>query len=125
MAGSKNILIIEDERFISEMYARMLEKAGYKVDFAYSGQEGIKVATKKHYDLILLDIMMPITDGMEVLQNLRGEGGRGLPDTKIVILTNLAQPKSSKDALQAKADGYLIKTDVIPSKLVEIVDGLI
>jgi two-component system, chemotaxis family, chemotaxis protein CheY len=125
MAGSKKILIVEDDQFISEMYARALRSAGYKVDFALNGREGIQKARKAAYDLVLLDIMMPELTGMEVLQNLRGPDGRGLERTKIVILTNLAQDRQSKAALSAQADGYLIKADVVPSKLLKIINQLL
>lgn len=125
MAGSKKILIVEDDQMISQMYARVLAKAGYKVDFAQSGETAIPMAEKGNYNLLLLDIMMPRMTGIEVLQKLRGANGHGLPDTKIVILTNLAQSKQSKEALAAQADGYLIKADVVPSKLLEIIQDII
>ena len=94
MAGSKTILFIEDDKPISEMYARVLEREGFKVDFAYNGTDGLNMATNKDYDLILLDIMMPEMNGIEVLRRLRGEDGHGHDATKIVILTNLAQDLS-------------------------------
>ncbi len=125
MAGSKTILFIEDDRPIAEMYARLLEKEGYQVDFAYDGAEGLHKAQTKHYALILLDIMMPELTGIEVLQKLRGEDGRGAADTKIVILTNLAQNKTSQEALRAQADGYIIKADIVPSQLTGIVKQLL
>lgn len=125
MAGSKKILIVEDDQFISEMYARTLTNNGYKVDFALNGREGMARAKKINYDLILLDIMMPEMTGMEVLQNLRGPDGKGLENTKIVILTNLAQDRQSKLALSSQADGYLIKADVVPSKLLAIINQLL
>lgn len=125
MAGSKTILFIEDDRPISEMYARVLTRQGYHVDFAYDGAEGLQKAQAKAYDLILLDIMMPEMTGMEVLAKLRGEDGKGNPDTKIVILTNLAQDKTSQEALKAEADGYIIKADIVPSQLAELIAKLI
>ena len=125
MAGSKTILIVEDEELIAKMYARMLEHGGYQVDFANNGAEGLQKAQQKHYDLVLLDIMMPELTGIEVLNKLRGEDGHGNPDTKIVILTNLAQDKTSQEALKAQADGYIIKADIVPSQLVSIVTKLI
>ncbi len=125
MAGSKRILLIEDDQMISDMYARVLKKDGYEVDFALNGQTGIDMAKKGSYNLILLDIMMPQVTGIDVLHELRGPDGKGLSESKIVILTNLAQPKQSKEALESQADGYLIKADVVPSKLVEIVKQLI
>ncbi len=125
MAGSKNILFIEDDKPIAEMYARVLEHAGYHVDFAYDGNEGLKKALEGHYSLILLDIMMPEKTGIEVLRVLRGDDGQGHPETKIVILTNLAQNKTSQEALRAQADGYIIKADIVPSQLAGIISKLI
>ena len=125
MAGSKTILFIEDDKPISEMYARVLEREGYKVDFAYNGTDGLNMATNRTYDLILLDIMMPEMNGIEVLRRLRGEDGHGHDATKIVILTNLAQDKTSQEALKAQADGYIIKADIVPSQLAGLVGELI
>ena len=125
MAGSKTILFIEDDKPIAEMYARVLERGGYEVDFAYNGTEGLAKVALKHYDLILLDIMMPEKTGIEVLHELRGEDGQGNPDTKIVILTNLAQDKTSQEALKAQADGYIIKADIVPSQLAGLISKLV
>jgi CheY-like chemotaxis protein len=125
MAGSKTILFIEDDKPIAEMYARVLEREGYSVEFAYNGNEGLQKAQTKHFDLVLLDIMMPEMSGIEVLKLLRGEDGHGSPDTKIVILTNLAQDKTSQEALKSQADGYIIKADIVPSQLAGIVKKLI
>lgn len=124
MAGSKTILFVEDDRPISEMYARVLNRHGYRVDFSYNGDDAVQKAQSKHYDIILLDIMMPGKTGIEVLQILRGEDGTGLPDTRIIILTNLAQDRTSREALRSQADGYIIKADIVPSQLVEIINGL-
>jgi CheY-like chemotaxis protein len=125
MAGSKTILFIEDDKPIAEMYARVLEHEGYHVEFAFNGIEGLQKTHAKTYDLILLDIMMPEKTGIEVLHELRGPDGKGSPDTKIVILTNLAQDKTSQEALQAQADGYIIKADIVPSELAGIIAKLI
>jgi len=125
MAGSKTILFVEDDKPIAEMYSRVLERVGYQVEFAYNGAEGLRKAQSKHYDLILLDIMMPEKTGIEVLDELRGADGSGSPDTKIVILTNLAQDKTSQEALKAQADGYIIKADIVPSQLASIIAELL
>ena len=125
MAGSKTILFVEDDKPIAEMYARVLAREGYQIEFAYNGAEGLKKARAKQYDLILLDIMMPEKTGIEVLNELRGKDGTGNPGTKIVILTNLAQDKTSQEALKSQADGYIIKADIVPSELVGIINKLI
>lgn len=123
MAGSKHILIVEDDQFIAEMYAKGLAKAGLKVDMALDGNQALKTAESNHYDLILLDIMMPGMTGIDVLHKLRAD--KRFDQTKIVILTNLAQDDASKEALSAKADGYIIKADVVPSQLAKMVKELI
>lgn len=125
MAGSKTILFIEDDKPIAEMYSRVLEREGYQVEFAYNGEEGLEKASAKSYDLILLDIMMPEKTGIDVLHELRGPDGTGHSETKIVILTNLAQDKTSQEALKAQADGYIIKADIVPSQLAGIISKLI
>jgi DNA-binding response OmpR family regulator len=123
MAGSKTILFVEDDGAISDMYTRVLSREGFKVDFAYDGDEAIQKATQTHYDLILLDIMMPKLTGIEVLHQLREQNGPTMIGTKIIVLTNLAQDKTSQEALKAEADGYLIKADIVPSQLAKLVGG--
>ena len=122
MAGSRHILFVEDDRAISEMYSRILTKNGYKVDFAFDGAEGLQKAQTHHFDLILLDIMMPEMTGLEVLEKLRGEDGSGSPDTKIVILTNFAQDETSDKARDLHADGFIVKADVVPSQLILLLE---
>ncbi|MBW4061933.1 response regulator [Candidatus Saccharibacteria bacterium] len=123
MAGSKTILFVEDDRPISEMYARLLIKAGFEVDFAYDGLEALAKSATKSYDLILLDIMMPGKSGIEVLHELRKNPGFNA--TRIIILTNLAQDKTSQEAIRSQADGYLVKADIIPSQLMAVVKEIL
>lgn len=124
MAAIKNILCIEDDLFIGEMYARSLRKAGYQVDLIASGEEGLKAATTKQYDLILLDILLPEKHGTEILQTLRGSGQDLVPHSRILVLTNFSQDEESRLAMQNKADGYLIKADITPRKLISIIESL-
>lgn len=124
MPQIKNILCIEDDLFIGEMYRRSLTKAGYTVDLISNGAEGLKAATTKIYDLILLDVMLPEKKGTEVLQALRGEGVDLVPNSRILVLTNFDQDDESKLAMQSKADGYLIKADITPRRLLEIIKSL-
>ena len=121
MSKIQTILIIEDDRFISELYQRALKKAGYTVTTTITGPEGLKAAQDNVFDLILLDIMIPEITGIDILNNLRGEDNMGCPDTKIIITTNLDQDDASRAEMEAKADGYLIKADVTPRKLIGII----
>lgn len=124
MAGSRTILIIEDDRFISEMYARSLRKVGYEVDVVVSGNEGAQIAQQKPYDVILLDIMLPEKQGMEVLEELKRSDTPNLKNSRIIVLTNFEQDEESRAVMEQQADGYLIKADITPRKLIEIVNSL-
>jgi DNA-binding response OmpR family regulator len=121
MAGLRTILCIEDEHFISELYARALRKAGYDVTIMLSGSDGLIAAKTDQYDLILLDLMTPGLTGMEILSILRDPAKTPILHSKIIITTNLDQEESMREDLERKADGYLIKADITPKQLVAIV----
>ena len=120
----KTILVVEDDRFIGEMYVRSLQRSGYAVDWVTNGADGIEAATQRQYDLLLLDVMLPEKQGDEVLRQLRVEGGDKIPHSRVIVLTNFDQDDESRAAMQAKADGYLIKADITPKKLLEIISGM-
>ncbi|MEK7621147.1 MAG: response regulator, partial [Patescibacteria group bacterium] len=110
-------------RFIGEMYVRALNQAGYSVDWVLSGSDGLAAAKSKHYDFILLDLMLPEKKGNEVIGELRGEKNL-IPDTKVLILTNFDEDDKSREDLQQKVEAYLIKADITPRKLLEIIKEL-
>lgn len=120
----KTILIVEDDRFIGEMYVRSLKKAGYDVDWMVDGNDGLIAARNKQYDLILLDVMLPERRGSEILDALRGSNEDLIPHSKVVILTNYEQDDESRNAMEARADAYLIKAEITPSKLLAIIEQL-
>lgn len=120
----KTILVVEDDRFIGEMYVRSLRKEGFDVDWVVTGTEGYNSAIAKPYDLILLDIMLPEAQGTDVLAKLRNETEDKIPKSKVIVLTNFEQDDESRLAMQAKADGYLIKAEITPRKLIEIIKQL-
>lgn len=116
----KTILLIEDDLFIGEMYSRSLRKEGYQVDLIKDGREGLEAALTKEYDLILLDVILPQKKGTDILNTLRGSEDK-VPHSRIVVLTNYEQDDESRIAMQSKADGYLIKADITPRRLLEII----
>lgn len=118
-----SILVIEDDRFIGEMYVRSLRKAGYQVDWMVDGNDGLIAARNKPYDAILLDIMLPERRGSEILQVLRGQQDL-IPNTKVVVLTNFDQDEHSRMAMEHNADAYLIKAEITPKKLLSIIEKL-
>lgn len=124
MGTIKTILIIEDDRFIGEMYVRSLKKAGYDVDWMIDGNDGLVAARNKPYDAILLDVMLPERRGGDILKALRGNGEDLIPNSKVIVLTNFEQDDESRAAMQQNADAYLIKAEITPRKLIEILTSL-
>ncbi|MFY9228527.1 MAG: response regulator [Candidatus Microsaccharimonas sp.] len=120
----KTILIIEDDRFIGEMYVRSLKKADYIVDWMVDGNDGLIAARNKPYDLILLDVMLPERRGTEILAALRGGSEDLIPNSKVIVLTNFEQDDESRLAMEKHADAYLIKAEITPSKLMSVIQQL-
>lgn len=120
----KSILCIEDDRFIGEMYVRSLKNAGYDVDWMVDGNDGLVAARNKPYDLILLDIMLPEKRGSEILQALKGDSPDKIANTRIIVMTNFDQDEQSRVAMQNDVDGYLIKAEITPRKLIDIIAKL-
>jgi DNA-binding response OmpR family regulator len=120
----KSILIVEDDRFIGEMYVRSLKKAGYDVDWMVDGNDGLIAARNKPYDVILLDVMLPERRGNEILQILRGGAEDLIPGSKVIVLTNFDQSEQARQTMEQHADGYLIKAEITPKKLLSVIDKL-
>lgn len=120
----KKILCIEDEHFISELYARALRKSGYDVTTMLSGDDGLQVAQTDQYDIILLDIMVPGITGIEVLKKLRDPSVTPHLKAKIIITTNLDEPEDIRRQIEHLADGYLIKAEITPKLLVDFIDKI-
>lgn len=118
-----NILIIEDERFISELYNRALEKAGHKVTICSDGEDGLREAETDNYDVILLDIMVPTMTGFEIMKRLRADDAKPLR-SKIIISTNLEQSEEDRENIERQADGYLVKAEMTPKELVAYLSQL-
>jgi CheY-like chemotaxis protein len=125
MGKINSVLVIEDDRFIGEMYVRSLKNAGYFVDWVTTGREGYAAASIRVYDLILLDIMLPEQTGIEVLNNLRNSpNGDLITKSRVIVLTNYDQDDESRESMQSQADGYLIKADITPRNLLEIIEQM-
>jgi len=99
------ILIVEDEKKVASFIKKGLEEENYAVDIAYDGEEGLVLAEINEYDLILLDIMLPKLDGMEVLRRIRGNGS-GVP---ILMLTAKDAVEDIVSGLDSGSDDYLTK----------------
>ncbi|MBI4040074.1 response regulator [Candidatus Daviesbacteria bacterium] len=111
----KKILLIEDDLFIRELYERTLGRAGYQVITAPDGEAGLTQAKDKP-DIILLDIMLPKINGINVLKKLKIDSDT--KDIPVVLLTNLGQESIVKEAFKIGASGYLMKMHLTPYEVV-------
>lgn len=116
MNGEKKILIIEDDQFLREFYQELLQGEGYTVDVAADGEVGAAKIKEGGYNLVLLDIMLPKKDGMQVLRELKLQPPKK-PNGPIVCLTNLGQDTVIKQCFELGASGYLIKSAMNPDQV--------
>ncbi|HTK04312.1 MAG TPA: response regulator [Candidatus Eisenbacteria bacterium] len=111
------VLIVDDDAFLSGIYATKLELEGFLVVTARDGEEGLKAAMREKPDLILLDVLMPKLDGFEVLKRLKAD-----PETKptpVIMLTNLGQKEDIEKGISDGAVDYLIKAHFVPAEAVD------
>ena len=101
----KNILIIEDEKEIRDGLAEVLEDAGFAVDSADNGQQGLDKIRKKDFDAVVTDLIMPVVGGMEVLRETK----RIKPHTCIILITAFATVDNAVEAMKAGASDYITK----------------
>lgn len=99
------ILVIEDEKKVSNFLRQALEEEHYAVDQAFDGEEGLELAEAYDYDLVILDLMLPKKAGMEVLRGLRGNGSK----TPVLVLTAKDAVTDKVSALDSGGDDYLTK----------------
>lgn len=99
------ILVAEDEQQLSHVLSSAMTASGYQVDVANNGQEAVDQAKENAYDVIILDIMMPVKSGLEALKEIRATGNR----TYIMMLTAMGEEDDKVTGLDAGADDYLTK----------------
>ena len=117
------VLIIEDDPLISRMYQKIFTFESFEVEVANDGQEGLDKARSFKPTLILLDIMMPKMNGLEVLEKLKAD-----PETKstpVIMLTNLAGQNDAETALSKGAVKYIIKSQYEPDQITDMVKEII
>ena len=99
------LLIVEDEKKLCDAIAKSLHGAGYEVDVCYDGDEALSMIFEEKYDLLVLDLNLPGTDGMEILRTLRQEN----EETKVLILSARSQIADKVEGLDAGANDYMEK----------------
>lgn len=114
------ILIVEDEQLLREAYERILSTEPYMVETATNGQEALDRCAKTDYDLVLLDLMMPVTDGVGFLQGMHARDDRSMP-SRVVILSNLSSGEELSKAMSLGAHRSVLKAELSPQELIATV----
>lgn len=114
MNNQKKILIVEDDQFLREFYQELLQAEGYVIDTAADGEIALEKLRGDVYDLVLLDIMLPKKDGLQILRELKVAPGK---PANIVVLSNLGQDTVIKECFNLGAQGFLIKSALDPDEI--------
>lgn len=113
----KKILIIEDERMLGEMYRDKFIQEGFDVVLAETAEQGIEAVRKEKPDLILLDILLPKTNGIGFMGWLKKE--KELSSILVIAFSNYDNPKTKKEAMESGIKEYLIKANYTPQEIVD------
>lgn len=116
MDQPKRILIVEDDQFLREFYQELLQSEGYAVDVAAEGEIALTKLTEGGFDLVLLDIMLPKKDGLQILKDSKANPPKR-NNGKVVMLTNIGQDAIIKQCFELGASGYMIKSALNPDQV--------
>jgi CheY-like chemotaxis protein len=114
---AKQILLIEDEELLINLLQRKLTEAGYDVRLARNGEEGLNTMREKNPDIVLLDIIMPVKGGFEVMEEMAKDDN--LKKIPIVIISNSGQPVELDRAKKLGAKDWMIKTEFDPTEVLD------
>lgn len=117
-----DILIIEDDQTLSSAYKLILEHAGYSVNVADNGQAGLSLASQDTPKIILLDLLMPVLDGIGFLREFKPTDKK---EPKVVILSNMGDEKLVEEARSLGAHKYIVKAHTSPNQLTKLVNTII
>jgi len=123
MSAKTKVAIIEDDMAIVQMYRTKFENEGYEVATAPDGASGLELIESFQPDIILLDLMMPNMNGLDMLGKLRSQpGGR---EAKVVVLTNMGDTETATRVYKLTADDYIVKAEMTPKQVAERIKALL
>ncbi len=120
----RNILIVDDDRQTRLKLSRALDRPGYSVSSVEDGNEALQMLSAKPFDLMLLDILMPTMDGIEVLEQLQADSSRKMPE--VIVISAVEDPESIQRCRQLGARYYLTKPvdpDLLNARVTEALAG--
>ncbi len=114
----RKILLVEDEPVLKDAYEIILSTQPYLCDYAENGKEALEMCKKRDYDLILLDIMMPIMNGIEFLENIEDVD---YIKSKIIVMSNLSGGKEIDKVRELGVQKVILKADTSPNQLISLI----
>ncbi|MDP3875156.1 MAG: response regulator [bacterium] len=118
MGKKYTVLIVDDDKFLLDMYRKKFERTGATVDVAVGSVEALtKLRGGAKPDILILDIIMPDIDGIELLETIRKE--KLVPNSIVIMLTNESNRDKIEQAKKLGIKGYIVKATAIPSEVVE------
>lgn len=121
--GRPQILLVEDEQVFIEVFSKKLEEEGFEVDVANNGAWGAKQVEEKKYELIILDILMPNLNGLELIEKIRQ--GTTNKEAPIIAISNSIEDEKAQEAIETGASEFFIKTRITPSELARKAKSLV
>jgi len=113
----KKILLVEDDKFISDIYATKFKEEGFEIEVAADGEDCLNKLTEAKPDLLILDIVLPKVDGWEVLRKIKTD--ENLKDLKVVILSNISKKENVEKGLKSGIIKYFVKAHYTPTEICE------
>ena len=118
-----SILLVEDEDSIRDLYNRQLTKSGFIVVAVNNGEAAVQALGQQAFDILLLDIMLPGINGLQVLREFKAKSPNS--PMKVVLLTNLGQEAVIKEGFELGAHAYLIKSSYTPDQIVTEITNIL
>jgi DNA-binding response OmpR family regulator len=119
----KKVLLIDDDEFLLDMYATKFRERGFEMDLARGAKEALQKLQEGHFDIILLDIVMPQVDGLAFFKEAKEKNL--LKETAVLILSNLGQKEDIEKGMRLGAVDYIVKANFTPTEVVDKVESLL
>jgi two-component system chemotaxis sensor kinase CheA len=122
-AAKRPILVVDDSLTTRMLEQSILESAGYEVDVATSGEEGLERARRADYALILVDVEMPGMDGFTFIEQIRSDPK--LRDTPAILVTSRSAPEDKQRGQEVGSQGYVVKSEFDQAELLDHIKQLV
>lgn len=124
MSKSKpvSVLVVEDDEALSDAYEMILASAGHDVTRAFNGREALEQTEQQDFDIILLDLRMPVLDGIGFLREFKPTEH---PETSVVVFSNYDTHKDIDEAYELGVERYVLKARAAPKDLLNLVQGIV